>query len=147
MAEDSAGSYWAQKTAGRSASEFKAEIFKVAVTEGDQSTSYACTGNVKVTLTATEGTMGEVLQEGDAKLHLYGLAGTDVDTPIDLKSGLTENTVTKPFSFDITGNTDKTITASVELINKSTTQNHLADKELEVKIDVEGTQCAIKPAD
>lgn len=128
---------------------------------GSATTAYTCTANLIVTLNIADGSMGKVLQSGDAKLYLAGATGKatlkdgDSDTAatskeLDLSTllnGATGNTVTKTYKLEykVNGNSDVNkvakITADLEFTNLTgRDQVALAGKTLTVTLDIDKTE-------
>ena len=158
MAEVNQGTYWAVTTngtgaTGRSTSKEVHNVATITTDNSDEGTNFSCTGNVKVTLTSTEGTMGEKLVKGDAKVIVKGYdlqddTGTEIDLAELRDDETTPGVKTIPLNnFKFEGNTSKHITAEVQLINTGEHQNDLAEKTLTVTIAAENVSCKVDNPD
>ena len=122
------------------------DIFKLSITQGDNDTKYACTGDIKITAAGNMIIDNESLTTGDVSIVLTGLTDENGTTSIDLASlKETANTKTENISYNITGNVDKTIKAYVMIENSERSeQNYLAGKTLNITIAAENVQCSVK---
>ena len=106
--------------------------------KGMENIRYSCSGDIKVTLNIDNGSMGSVLEREDVLLYLKGLG---LDETLDLSTLKINNTKTYNTSFEIDGDSSDYLSAIVELINKSSYQNYIANKILNVKIEAENMVC------
>ena len=158
MAEVNKRTYWAVTTDttgenGRSTTKKEYNVATITTDNSDEGTNFSCTGNVKVTLTSTEGTMGEKLVKGDAKVIVKGYDledsdGTEIDLA-ELRDSLDSPGVKNiPLAnFKFVGDDTKNITAEVQLINTGAEQNDLAELTLTVTIATENMKCEVVNAD
>ncbi len=106
--------------------------------KGMENIRYSCSGDIKVTLNIENGSMGSVLEKEDVLLYLKGLG---LDETLDLSTLKVNNTKVYNTSFEIDGNSSDYLSAIVELINKESYQNYIANKMLNVKIEAENMVC------
>ncbi len=106
--------------------------------KGMENIRYSCSGDIKVTLNIDNGSMGNVLEKEDVLLYLKGLG---LDEELDLSTLKVNNTKVYKTTFDIDGNSSDYLSAIVELINKESYQNYIANKILNVKIEAENMVC------
>ena len=121
-------------------------IVKVAVTDGDTDTTYACTGTVTITASG-DLYNAEELKNGDVTLTLKNLNGDSGSDTIDLNTlKASSGTTTRQIKFDITGNNSQVVTASLYLENTEQDQSKLAGKDLNLTISATGVSCPVKQA-
>ncbi len=113
------------------------QIIEVS-SKGMENIRYSCSGDIKVTLNIDNGSMGSVLEKEDVLLYLKGLG---LDEELDLSTLKINDTKTYNTSFDIDGNDSDYLSAIVELINKPSYQNYIANKMLNVSIEAENMVC------
>ena len=106
--------------------------------KGMENIRYSCSGDIKVTLETKEGSMGSVLEKEDVLLYLKGLG---LDETLDLSTLKVNNTKVYQTTFEIDGDSSDYLSAIVELINKESYQNYIANKMLNVKIEAENMVC------
>ncbi len=106
--------------------------------KGMENIRYSCSGDIKVTLNIDDGSMGSVLEKEDVLLYLKGLG---LDETLDLSTLKMNNTKIYNTSFEIDGDSSDYLSAIVELINKESYQNYIANKILNVKIEAENMVC------
>ncbi len=113
------------------------QIIEVS-SKGMENIRYSCSGDIKVTLETKEDSMGSVLEREDVLLYLKGLG---LDETLDLSTLKTNNTKVYKTTFDIDGNSSDYLSAIVELINKESYQNYIANKMLNVSVEAENMVC------
>ena len=113
------------------------QIIEVS-SKGMENIRYSCSGDIKVTLETKDGSMGSVLEKEDVLLYLKGLG---LDEILDLSTLKINNTKIYTTTFDIDGNDSDYLSAIVELINKESYQNYIANKMLNVSIEAENMVC------
>ncbi len=113
------------------------QIIEVS-SKGMENIRYSCSGDIKVTLETKDGSMGSVLEKEDVLLYLKGLG---LDKTLDLSTLKINNTKIYKTTFDIDGNDSDYLGVVVELINKESYQNYIANKILNVKIEAENMVC------
>ena len=113
------------------------QIIEVS-SKGMENIRYSCSGDIKVTLETKDGSMGSVLEKEDVLLYLKGLG---LDETLDLSILKTSNTKIYNTSFEIDGDSSDYLSAIVELVNKPSYQNYIANKILNVKIEAENMVC------
>ncbi len=122
-------------------------IAQLQVTEGANETKYQCTADVTIKLNIEEGSMGVALQQGDMFIHLLGEDTNTFpnDSEIDLSTLKDTNGIKKyeKIKFNLTGNSTSLIKAYVYLVNKTTGQNYLAGKTLNIDITTDNLKCVI----
>ena len=106
--------------------------------KGMENIRYSCSGDIKVTLNIDNGSMGSVLEKEDVLLYLKGLG---LDETLDLSTLKINNTKIYKTFFEIDGDSSDYLSAIVELINKESYQNYIANKMLKVKIEAENMVC------
>ncbi len=106
--------------------------------KGMENIRYSCSGDIKVTLNIDNGSMGSVLEKEDVLLYLKGLG---LDETLDLSTLKMNNTKIYTTTFEIDGDSSDYLRAIVELINKESYQNYIANKMLNVKIEAENMVC------
>ncbi len=106
--------------------------------KGMENIRYSCSGDIKVTLNIDNGSMGSVLEKEDVLLYLKGLG---LDETLDLSTLKMNNIKVYKTSFEIDGNSSDYLSTIVELINKPSYQNYIANKMLNVKIEAENMVC------
>ena len=106
--------------------------------KGIENIRYSCSGDIKVTLNIDNGSMGSVLEKEDVLLYLKGLG---LDEKIDLSTLKTSNTKVYKTTFEIDGDSSDYLSAIVELVNKPSYQNYIANKILNVSIEAENMIC------
>ena len=106
--------------------------------KGMENIRYSCSGDIKVTLETKEGSMWSVLEKEDVLLYLKGLG---LDETLDLSTLKVNNTKVYQTSFEIDGDSSDYLSAIMELINKESYQNYIANKMLNVKIEAENMVC------
>ncbi len=105
---------------------------------GMENIRYSCSGDIKVTLNIDNGSMGSVLEKEDVLLYLKGLG---LDETLDLSILKINNTKMYNTSFEIDGDSSDYLSAIVELINKESYQNYIANKMLNVSIEADNMVC------
>ncbi len=116
-------------------------ISQVQITDGDETTKYSCNAKVVVTMEiAEDNNMGSVLESGDMILQFKGNL---INEKLDLSEISEVGTKEYNISFKLTGNATENIQAYLKLINKSTNQNHLAGKNLNLNINTTELSCDI----
>ena len=106
--------------------------------KGMENIRYSCSGDIKVTLENKDGSMGSVLDKEDVLLYLKGLG---LDETLDLSTLKVNNTKVYNTSFEIDGDSSDYLSAIVELINKESYQNYIANKMLNVSIEADNMVC------
>ena len=106
--------------------------------KGMENIRYSCSGDIKVTINIDDGSMGSVLEKEDVLLYLKGLG---LDETLDLSTLKMNNTKIYTTTFEIDGDSSDYLRAIVELINKESYQNYIANKMLNVKIEAENMVC------
>ena len=106
--------------------------------KGMENIRYSCSGDIKVTLNIDNGSMGSVLEREDVLLYLKGLG---LDETLDLSTLKINNTKIYTTTFEIDGDSSDYLSAIVELVNKPSYQNYIANKILNVKIEAENMVC------
>ncbi len=113
------------------------QIIEVS-SKGMENIRYSCSGDIKVTLNIDSGSMGSVLEKEDVLLYIKGLG---LDETLDLSTLKINDTKIYQTTFDIDGDSSDYLSAIVELINKESYQNYIANKILNVKIEAENMIC------
>ena len=113
------------------------QIIEVS-SKGMENIRYSCSGDIKVTLNIDNDSMGSVLEREDVLLYLKGLG---LDETLDLSTLKINNTKIYNTSFEIDGDSSDYLSAIVELINKESYQNYIANKMLNVSIEAENMVC------
>ncbi len=106
--------------------------------KGMENMRYSCSGDIKVILNIDNGSMGSVLEKEDVLLYLKGLG---LDETLDLSTLKVNNTKVYNTTFEIDGDSSDYLSAIVELINKSSYQNYISNKMLNVSIEAENMVC------
>ncbi len=124
------------------------KVATIAITGGDTTAKYTCSGKVTVEVT---GVTSDNLKSGDMFITLKGLkdSGDTATTSVDLSTLIgnkAEYDVDLAFTGDVSAHD---ITADVWLVNKHTDstgeQNYLADQTVTTKIDPTGVKCELQP--
>ncbi len=113
------------------------QIIEVS-SKGMENIRYSCSGDIKVTLNIDNGSMGSVLEKEDVLLYLKGLG---LDETLDLSTLKMNNTQIYKTTFEIDGDSSNYLSAIVELVNKQSYQNYIANKMLNVSVEAENMVC------
>ncbi len=146
MAPNNARNYYAddEKNYVLTEEEGTHTITKFEITDATNEDKYECTADITVTMTNTQGSMGEALEQGDLFLHLKGDENnTFEEQELDLFDIKDEGKkVYEGITFKVTGNSSSKIDAYAYLVNKKNDeQDYLADKELDITISADNLKC------
>ncbi len=117
------------------------DLIKLTATKEEENNRYKCNGEIKIKLDITNGSMGSVIKKDDAYLVLDGGNITEKIDLSELQS--TNGEIIIPIEINVISGDSNTINGYVSIENKDIEQNYLADKKINVEIEMQNLTCDI----